>query len=192
MLGARAGVGCVSPTASPGGRARSGEVGRHQRKAAHACAEFVHRYERRWSCSPPPPLRSCSWPASAGALLVSIERKNPGVVGQHALGGAGPAEPLRAALRGQGREQCAHRVIRAKAIELDSFRRLLCGYSGVSLPFGKDSHLSNLTTFAELTCGTMPPLLVPMISSAPTVASLLMVRDSRRRLYNFSVQRGHP
>ena len=50
-----------------------------------------------------------SWDVSAGALLVSIERKNPGAVGQHALGVAGPAEPLGAALRGQGREQCGAR-----------------------------------------------------------------------------------
>ena len=119
--------GCASPTASPGGRARSGEVGPHQRKAAHACADFCAVHARRWSCSPPPPLRPCSWPASAGALLVSIERKNPGAVGQHALGVAGPAEPLGAALRGQGREQCgAARNQSANFEFLRKFRAVLC------------------------------------------------------------------
>ena len=119
--------GCASPTAAPGGHARSGEVGRHQRKAAHACAEFMHRCERRWSCSPPPPLRACSWPASAGALLISIERKNPGAVGQHALGVAGPAEPLGAALRGQEREQSGvPRNDRHKLEFLRKLRAVLC------------------------------------------------------------------
>ena len=119
--------GCASPTAAPGGRARSGEVGRHQRKAAHACAEFMHRCERRGSCSPSPPLRSCSWPASAGALLISIECKIPGAVGQHALGGAGPAEPLGAALRGQGREQCgAPRNQSTNSLNLRKLCAVLC------------------------------------------------------------------
>ena len=115
---------CASPTTAPGGRTRSGEVGRHQRKAAHACADFCAVHARRWSCSPSPPLRSCSWPASAGALLISIERKIPGAVGQHALGGAGPAGPLGAALRGQGREQCS--APRNQEHKFSEFAQVMC------------------------------------------------------------------
>ena len=106
--------GRASPTASPGGRARSGEVGPHQRKAAHACADFCAVHARRWSCSPPPPLRPCSWPASAGALLVSIEPKIPERLGSTLW--VWPVLPSRSEQRYAARDanSVAHCVIRAQ------------------------------------------------------------------------------
>ena len=102
-----AGVGWGSSAAAPGGRARSGDVGRHQRDAAHACADFCGLSMGSWSGWPAASLSSCVCAASAGAPLISRARKNPGSVAEDSTGGAGDAEPLRAALhRLRGTHDC--------------------------------------------------------------------------------------